>query len=378
MSAAPASAIDEAHLRQGQQLIDRAVEFLRSQQDTATGGWSIQAQGSQFPAITGLVLDGMLMEPAIDEQDPAVARGVAYLLSFHKPDGGIYDDNLASYNTSICLSALSRINDPKVAAVVAPAQKFLRSLQWTGEATDRTDTQAVTQDDPFFGGVGYGSHGRPDNSNLGMMLQAMHDSGLSSDDDAYKQAVVFLQRTQMDDRVNDMPYAQGSRQGGFIYSTGPDANRKGEGETKAGSIEEVWPDGGKVSRLRAYGSMTYTGFKSYLYANLSRSDQRVELAYDWIRHNYTLEENPGVGMQGFYYYLVTFSRALEAWGLPEVQTIDAAGVSHSHDWANDLIDRLGELQQPDGSFQNLHDRWMEGDPVLVTAYALIALEHAIR
>ncbi|MEC9374167.1 MAG: hypothetical protein VYC34_10000, partial [Planctomycetota bacterium] len=50
----------------------------------------------------------------------------------------------------------------------------------------------------------------------------------------------------------------------------------------------------------------------------------------------------------------------------------------SRDWANDLIDRLAELQKEDGSFENLHDRWMEGDPVLVTAYALLALQHAIN
>jgi squalene-hopene/tetraprenyl-beta-curcumene cyclase len=48
------------------------------------------------------------------------------------------------------------------------------------------------------------------------------------------------------------------------------------------------------------------------------------------------------------------------------------------DWANDLIDRLAELQNEDGSFRSVDDRWMESNPVLITAYGLIALEHAVR
>jgi hypothetical protein len=43
-----------------------------------------------------------------------------------------------------------------------------------------------------------------------------------------------------------------------------------------------------------------------------------------------------------------------------------------------LINRLAELQAEDGSFKAVDDRWMENDPVLVTSYSLIALQHAIR
>ncbi|RMD62558.1 MAG: hypothetical protein D6824_06590, partial [Planctomycetota bacterium] len=232
---------------------------------------------------------------------------------------------------------------------------------------------------PFYGGVGYGSHGRPDNSNLNMMLQALHDSGLSSEDPAFTRALVFLQRTQMHHLVNDMPYAAGSTQGGFIYSTGPERDQPGVGESKAGTIVETLDDGTKVSRLRAYGSMTYAGFKSYIYANLSRDDLRVQLAWDWIRRNYTVTENPGVGMQGYYYYLLTFARALDAWGLPTVETLDERGQPlETRDWANDLIDQLATLQNDDGSFRSVASRWMEDNPVLITAYALLALQHAIR
>jgi hypothetical protein len=36
------------------------------------------------------------------------------------------------------------------------------------------------------------------------------------------------------------------------------------------------------------------------------------------------------------------------------------------------------LQEPDGSFKSVDDRWMENDPVLITAYSLIALGEAVK
>ncbi|MCC6661747.1 MAG: hypothetical protein IT437_12775 [Phycisphaerales bacterium] len=380
-----ASAIDPEHQKKAEEVLARSITWLRAQQG-AGGGWAVPVEGPAYPAITALVLNGMLMQPGIDETDPAVARGIAFLLKNRQPDGGIYDRVLPSYNTSIALSALARVNTPEARAAIRPAQDFLRTLQFgEGAMADgqfASETGRVTKENPFYGGVGYGRSGRPDLSNLSMFLQGMHDSGVPGDDPAFQRALVFLGRVQMLDSANDMPYADGSKQGGFIYSTGPNKEKAGTGQTYAGTIEETMDDGTKVSRLRSYGSMTYAGFKSYLYANLPRTDQRVAAAYDWIRANYTLVENPGTGTDGLYYYLVTFARALDALGEPTITVLPAPGDTNRtvvpHDWANDLIDRLAELQNPDGSFRSVDDRWMENNPVLITAYAVLALEHVAR
>jgi squalene-hopene/tetraprenyl-beta-curcumene cyclase len=53
---------------------------------------------------------------------------------------------------------------------------------------------------------------------------------------------------------------------------------------------------------------------------------------------------------------------------------DASGVSH--DWKAELIAALAKRQQANGSWVNPADRFMEGDPNLVTAYALLALAYA--
>ncbi len=375
---APSLVVAQTTEERLERFADRAIEYLRSQQDE-TGGWAVPDQGPVFPAITGLAITGMLMDPAIDSSDPDVLRGVEFILSYRQDDGGIYDRILASYNTAICVSALALAREelPEADVAIEPAVSFLRELQWGSTASvpaalaDEVD--AVDRSHPFFGGVGYGRSGRPDNSNLTLWLQAMKDAGVPGDDPAVQRALVFLERTQMLGTANDMPYAEGSTQGGFIYATSPsgEASDLGIGESKAGEIEETLSDGTTASRLRAYGSMTYAGFKSYAYAELAETDPRVAAAMRWMAANYTLDENPGIGTDGYYYYLLVFGRALGARGELTLPTS-----SGDADWTVDLAKKLTELQQPDGSVRAVDDRWMESNPVLITAYSLIAAQNA--
>lgn len=388
VAASPASvALDAAHEAKARAMIVRTTAYLFSQQDEETGGWAVSRTGPTFPAITAMVVTGMLKGdgPADDAQRERIDRAIDFLLSFQQPDGGIYDRILPSYNTSVTLSALALIDRDDAKAAIKPAQDFLRGLQWSespgvfGEDTPE-QPRRVNESHTFYGGIGYGRHGRPDLSNLSLALQGLHDSGLPADDPAFQRALVFLSRVQMLDGVNDQEYARGSKQGGFIYATGTNADNPDSGQSmaKESYIEETLDDGTRVSRLRAYGSMTYAGFKSMIYADLRRDDERVRAAYGWIRRNYTLEENPGVGNEGLYYYFATFARAMRAWGEPTIGTLTPDGSPHeTRDWAIDLIDRLSEMQSEDGSFRSVDERWMEGNDVLIAAYALLALREAV-
>ena len=124
--------------------------------------------------------------------------------------------------------------------------------------------------------------------------------------------------------------------------------------------------------------MTYAGFKSLLYAGLKRDDVRVQHAWDWIQRHYTLEHNPNMpeerSREGLYYYYHVFARALQAWG--EAEVTDAKG--RAHNWREELCTRLVKLQRPDGSWVNDEDRWYEGNPHLVSAYAILALQVALE
>ncbi|HWQ28864.1 MAG TPA: prenyltransferase/squalene oxidase repeat-containing protein [Dehalococcoidia bacterium] len=377
----------EAKAPERRAMIEQAVLYLRSKQDPS-GGWNVNPGGPTFPAITGLVLQGLLGEEDVSENDPVVAGAVAFILSRQQEDGGIYDRILPSYNTAICLAALSqlRTKSPEVQAAIRRAQDFLIGLQY-GEGAivhegNPESAQRVDPKHPFYGGWGYGNRGRPDLSNSAFVIEALRTSGLSESDPVFQRALVFLQRCQMAEKdagggtINDMEYARGSRQGGFIYSTSENKDKVGSGQSFAGETEETLDDGTKVSRLRAYGSMTYSGFKSYLYAGLSRADPRVTLAREWIARNYTVEENPGLGTDGMYYYYLVFAKANAAFGDETIRVKNADGSESERRWKDDLVRRLGTLQNPDGSFRSVDDRWMENDPVLITAYSLIALRQA--
>jgi squalene-hopene/tetraprenyl-beta-curcumene cyclase len=72
---------------------------------------------------------------------------------------------------------------------------------------------------------------------------------------------------------------------------------------------------------------------------------------------------------GYFYYLHTASKALQLLG--DDSFTDAK--SQKHDWRREIIERLEKRQSADGSWANPKDRWMEGNPTLVTGYALMAL-----
>ncbi len=374
-------------------MIEKAEKFLRSKQDKETGGWVVSKPDKdgkaqpQMPAITALVVNAMLMDATADaEKDQNILQGVKFLLNYQQPDGGIYDKALPGYNTSLAVSALSKVKMPMAKSAVEKGVAFLKTLQWTEQADPKAGgteaSKPVNREHPFYGGIGYGKHGRPDNSNLNMFMQAMQDAGVSPSDEAVKRALVFLGRTQMDERINDQAYAKGSRQGGFVYATVENAESVEEraGQSMAGMMEETLSDGTKASRLRAYGSMTYAGFKTYIYAELPRNDQRVTAAYDWIRRNYSVSENPGMGSSGKYYYSVVFARALKAWGEPTIKLLSEGNTptGQERNWRADLIEELSKLQNVDGSFKSVDKRWMEDNSELITAYALTALRQVLE
>jgi squalene-hopene/tetraprenyl-beta-curcumene cyclase len=124
--------------------------------------------------------------------------------------------------------------------------------------------------------------------------------------------------------------------------------------------------------------MTYAGIKSLIYCGASKDDPRIVKAYGWIRKNYTLKTNPGMPKEpkdrsemGLYYYYHTMAKCLDVMGVDTVE--DSAGVAH--DWRKELTEELAKRQRADGSWVNEQDRWMEGNPDVTTAYALMALSH---
>ncbi|MFN5286202.1 MAG: prenyltransferase/squalene oxidase repeat-containing protein [Planctomyces sp.] len=338
--ALPAQADDLAEMQK------KALQFLQVTQD-ASGSWTTP----ESVGITGLVTSA-LVQSGLPPEDPVVAKGLKFLVGMQQPTGGIHApaSRHQNYETCIAMMALAQAGrDGRYDAQISKARQFLRDLQWdAGEGIETSDGA--------FGGAGYDSKQRPDMSNTQFLLEALQQSGVPADDPAMQKALIFISRAQnLESPYNTMPWAGRTNDGGFIYTPA-----KG-GESKAGVTE----NGGHSS----YGSMTYAGLKSMIYAGLKKDDPRVAAATQWIRKNYTLKENPGMGQQGLFYYFQTMARTMNVLEVQQFE--DASG--HLHDWKAELTARLKELQQPNGSWTNPADRWYEGDPNLVTAYCLIAL-----
>jgi squalene-hopene/tetraprenyl-beta-curcumene cyclase len=345
-STASALGPDKAALDKSRQ---KAIEFLKASQ-AKDGSWT----NAQAPGITGLVTYGLL-SAGVPADDPAVAKALAQLQTFVQPDGGIYNPQgtNANYETAIAVMAFEAANKSgKYTELLAKADKHLRKLQWDeSENTDKSDVK--------FGGAGYGRTGdRPDLSNTVFFLEALQATGAKKDDPAVQKALVFLSRCQnLETEYNTTPFAVKVNDGGFYYT--PAAG----GNSQAGNT----PEGG----LRSYGSMTYAGLKSMIYAGLTPEDPRVKAATNWIRKFYTVAENPGLGQQGVFYYEQMFAKALSTIGMDTFEDADGT----KHDWRKELADHLFKTQQPNGSWVNTNTRWFEGDPHLATAYALIALKY---
>ncbi len=331
------------------QTVDKAINYLRTKGQAEDGSYA----GYAGPGVTAVVTAGILRNGRSPD-DPVAAKSLEYLKGFVQADGGIYQPGTfyRNYETSISLVCFVEANrDGRYDELIANADKYLRGIQWgSDEEHDLTN--------PAYGGAGYGKHKRPDLSNTSFLIDALRAAGAGPDDPAIKKALVFVSRCQnLESEYNTTPFAGKNPDGGFYYT--PAAG----GASQAGET----PSGG----LRSYGSMTYAGLKSMIYAGVGPDDPRVKAAIDWLGKHYQLQDNPGMGQAGLYYYYQVFAKALDAMGIDQFE--DAEGVKHN--WRQDLLQALVERQRLDGSWVNEQTRWLEGEPSLVTGYALLALSY---
>jgi len=326
----------------------RGIDFLRTTQ-ADDGSWTT----TRSPGITGLVVTSLLQN-GLAPDDPTVHKGLKHLESYIQKDGGVYapQSSHRNYETCIAVLAFSAANrEGRYTKQIAAAEKFLRKLQWD-------EDEGKERSDESYGGAGYGSHSRPDLSNTSFLIEALKAAGVASDDPAMQKALIFVSRSQnLETEANTTAFAARVNDGGFYYT--PAAG----GSSQAGTTD--------AGGLRSYASMTYAGLKSMIYAGVGPEDPRVKAASDWIRRHYTVASNPGLDQQGLYYYLHTFAKALDALGVDAVE--DQNGLKH--DWRRDLAGQLLATQKANGSWVNEAPRWNEGDPNLVTAYALLALSY---
>lgn len=326
----------------------KAADFLIAQQ--GADGTFGKGRESAMPGLVGLVLEGLANSPQkLREANPAVAKAAQYILSKQQPSGAfaIPEFGLENYNTACASIGLAALENPAHKPALEKAKAFILSCQYAGK-----------DEEAGHGSFSYAGGKPGDLSNTAFSLEALKTLGLDENSPAWKNATMFIRRCQDNPETNDVPAMKaGSGSGGFVYV--PGSSPFG---TENGKDQKYVP--------RPYGNMTYEAVKSLIYAKVKSDDPTLAAAMKWVKNNYEVAKHPGSqGGEGYYYYVVAFAKAFSAAGIKELELADGRKVN----WAKDMAAHLASIQKPDGSFANENGRWMEGNPVLSTTYALQAL-----
>ena len=335
---AVAQSIDES--------LNKAADFLLSKQ-TPHGYWS----DKQMPALTALPVWALSAAGKSEVAKAQIKKGVDFVISTQRKDGGFYvpkpgrgGGGLGNYNTSVCLSALFE-------SKLSPVEPMLKARRFISESQ-------LTGDDTIAGGFGYEKVSRrryADLSNTAYAMDAMSRTA-SLEEFRRERIRVDLSWDKAISFVENLQKKEGAQKGGAAYNE----------HTPQGGVSTN--SRGRVS-LRAYGSMSYAAVLSMCSAKLTRGDARVRNALDYCSKYWSVEENPGMGTQGLYYYYDIVARALSAAGVDELVAPDGRKIN----WKAELAKKIISLQRPDGSWANENNRFWESDPVLCTSFAMITL-----
>jgi squalene-hopene/tetraprenyl-beta-curcumene cyclase len=340
-----AGALSAATRQELMKSLASGAAFLRAQQ-SAEGTFDANA------GVSAVATAALLRQPGVPHgmlMDAGGSKALDAIAKLAKPDGGIYDKAIPHYITAVSVMALAAGGRPGDKPLIEKGRRYLAEHIWD-------EGEGVQPNDKWYGGIGYGGSSpdrRADIISLEYALRAMKEAELPANDAAWEKAIKFLQRTQNNSETNDQGWA--SNDGGFVYYPG----------------FTYHTDGG----TKSYGSATYAGVISYAWANVKKDDARVQAVLKWVRDNYTVDENPGMGQKTVYYYYLVFAKALQAVGQPTI--VDAKG--RSHNWREDLAKKLISLQHPSGYWVNTADKAeLQDNKVLVTAFTMQAIEAALQ
>ncbi len=357
----------------------KACDFLWSQQ-ADDGGWhSTQyAVLRSGQALTPFILHTLLgtIDAMSSDETGRVMRAVEFIHRHLDDDGSIghADPDIIEYpvySTAYSVLCLKRIQSyrhlhgKKNYEFITLMEAYLSRAQFD-------DNDGFTARDAAYGGWGFdaaqlpGQPGHMDLAHTRRALEALHARAGGFSRDYYRpqsklsvireRAAKFLKLVQKHPDVGQSaPF-----DGGFYFSPVVLAANKGREEEK---------DGAKY--FRSYATATCDGVLALLAAGVSRDDERVLRAVEWLKAHDDVTYPQGVPTDHpepwgeairFYHYAV---RA-EAY----------AALDWPGNWQALLAAEVARHQAADGSFRNMVSPLMkEDDPLLCTTLAAIALTH---
>ena len=356
--------------------LKKGKNFLLGRRDEATGSWNPTGPiAAGYTALGALAMIATTPKESVGA-DPTIRKALEFLKSKQRDNGAIYsNDGYINYETSVCLAAFAGARMADLSAAQVRARDYLLASQIQGSAAGLS-----------YGGFPYTNRNDPlapaDLSNAQFAAVGLHDDGVAADNPVWAKFSTYLGRVQnrsetnatvikrMDKDVKSEVEIVSGNDGGAGY---------GPGMSKAGLLKR---DDGKYE-VRSYGGMTYALVNCLLFAGAKADDPRVVAAVGWISKHFTVDRNPGFemaddpakkGQQGYYYYLLTMSRALAEYEKSTGKAIAVTDADRTaHLWRREVAAKLVSLQTADGSWKNPADRFEEGDPLIVSSYAIQAL-----
>lgn len=352
-----------------------ACRFLRDAQ-AKDGGWHSRTHGilRGGQAWTPFVLHALLGVPEETRggTDADVERGLEFIRRHTNDSGALGLANpvileYPNYATSYALRLLVAHGSPADSGIIARMTGYLERQQFDSN-------RGFTPDSLVFGSWGFGEtnlssgeYGHVDLSHTRRVLQALREAG-RSDSNVYDHARHFLgllQKDPSDGRIQPTVNSDAkpcTEQDGGFYSSPVVwiANKGGELDS--------------CSSFRSYATATCDGLLSLLATGYSPDDPPVRKAIDWLARNSALDAPEGIPTDNpnqwhrvmFFYHLAVRAEVYSRVGWKEE---DRATV----------LRLIRERQRPDGSFRNPAGALnKEDDPLLATALAVIAMNHALN
>ena len=259
--------IPESLRREGHDAVRRGMQWIQTQQKEP-GYWS----SPEWPALTGLAVWAQSLSEEYRDSE-SIDQALTYLKSHVQEDGGIYvkpkiefkGGGKSNYNTAVCMVALHLTGREDLRPIVLRARKFVAAGQHLGG-------------DVYHGGFGYDADTKRAYADLSNTYIAMEGMALTENAEDFrtegepaamdkKAAEEFVTKIQNRKESNDAEWVSDDpeQRGGFAYHPK---------ESKAGTLKT---EDGKVY-FRSFGSMTYAGLLSLIYADVDRDDPRVKSA----------------------------------------------------------------------------------------------------
>lgn len=324
--------------------VSRGLGFVLARQGK-DGSWS------GHPGITAVCLMSLARGPQAETKAvaDAVKRARVFILAHARADGAIANRVAAGnevYATSVGAMALTMLGRAQDREAIIRARGFLmRRQQPSG-----FDYSGL--------GSGYQASRYPDLSNTHWALEALHLSQplAAKAPPEHRQAAAKF-RARAGALVAACQVQTGEAAGGFLYYP-------------VALAEEKTVKHRGLPLRQAWGSLTYGGLKSLAYCGVEPTDKRIALGRGWLQRHFTWRQNHGLDQGGLYYcyYMLVSTYTV----LGEKRVLDAAG--RPRNWRQGLVNELLSRQRGKGEWVNQNRLWMENDPNLCTAYALLALE----